>query len=115
MSAATVPPATLQADSAGCALMGLAGGIVSAESADYVENKTQFQLHTMLTEQRHKNTMNMSQTITKDAAVRKEEEELGWRRRRRKAEGGRPGRAGWRGTASPVGPGLKPVSPCLTD
>lgn len=60
----------LQADSAGCALMGLAGGCASAESADYVEHKTQFQLHTMLTEQRHANTMNMSQTIAKDAAVR---------------------------------------------
>lgn len=35
----------------------------SAQSIDYVENKKQFQLHTLLTEQRHKKTWNLSFVI----------------------------------------------------
>ncbi len=44
----------------------------SAESRDYVENKKQFQLHTLLTEQRHPHTWNLSQEVEHStfAAVR---------------------------------------------
>jgi N-acetylmuramic acid 6-phosphate (MurNAc-6-P) etherase len=38
----------------------------SSESIDYVQNKTQFQLHTLLTEQRHQKTWNLSKRIQKD-------------------------------------------------
>lgn len=38
----------------------------SLESVDYVQNKTQFQLHTLLTEQRHPKTWNLSERIQKD-------------------------------------------------
>ena len=38
----------------------------SPESMDYVQNKTQFQLHTLLTEQRHSKTWNLSERIQKD-------------------------------------------------
>ncbi len=38
----------------------------SPESIDYVQNKTQFQLHTLLTEQRHPRTRNLSERIQKD-------------------------------------------------
>lgn len=40
--------------------------IPSEESIDYVQNKTQFQLHTLLTEQRHPETWNLSERIQKD-------------------------------------------------
>jgi N-acetylmuramic acid 6-phosphate etherase len=40
----------------------------SPESIDYVQNKTQFQLHTLLTEQRHPRTWNLSELIDKDIA-----------------------------------------------
>jgi N-acetylmuramic acid 6-phosphate etherase len=40
-----------------------------AESIDYVQNKTQFQLHTLLTEQRHPKTWNLSEQIAKDTAA----------------------------------------------
>jgi len=36
------------------------------QSRDYVENKTQFQLHTLLTEQRHPKTWNLSFVIKDD-------------------------------------------------
>jgi len=36
------------------------------ESVDYVQNKTQFQLHTLLTEQRHPQTWNLSERIKRD-------------------------------------------------
>ena len=36
------------------------------ESVDYVQNKTQFQLHTLLTEQRHPKTWNLSERIQND-------------------------------------------------
>ncbi len=38
----------------------------SSESIDYVKNKTQFQLHTLLTEQRHPKTWDLSKRIQKD-------------------------------------------------
>ena len=38
----------------------------SSESIDYVQNKTQFQLHTLLTEQRHQKTWNLSDRIQRD-------------------------------------------------
>jgi N-acetylmuramic acid 6-phosphate (MurNAc-6-P) etherase len=36
------------------------------ESVDYVQNKTQFQLHTLLTEQRHQKTWNLGERVQKD-------------------------------------------------
>jgi N-acetylmuramic acid 6-phosphate (MurNAc-6-P) etherase len=39
---------------------------LSPESVDYVQNKTQFQLHTLLTEQRHPKTWTLSERIQKD-------------------------------------------------
>jgi N-acetylmuramic acid 6-phosphate etherase len=50
-------------------LLQLLGLAVPAESADYVANKTQFQLHTLLTEQRHPKTWNLSGIIQKDTAA----------------------------------------------
>ncbi len=47
-------------------LLRLLGLEVSAESLDYVQNKTQFQLHTLLTEQRHPKTWNLSERIKTD-------------------------------------------------
>ena len=38
----------------------------SSESIDYVQNKTQFQLHTLLTEQRHPKTWDLGERIQKD-------------------------------------------------
>ena len=40
----------------------------SPESIDYVQNKTQFQLHTLLTEQRHPKTWNLGERTCRDAA-----------------------------------------------
>ncbi|MBC7363395.1 MAG: hypothetical protein H5U07_02475 [Candidatus Aminicenantes bacterium] len=47
-------------------LLKLLGLQVSEESLDYVQNKTQFQLHTLLTEQRHSKTMNLSERVQAD-------------------------------------------------
>jgi len=47
-------------------LLKLLGIYPSSESVDYVQNKTQFQLHTLLTEQRHPKTWNLSDRIQKD-------------------------------------------------
>lgn len=41
--------------------------IPSSQSTDFVENKKQFQLHTLLTEQRHKKTWNLSFVIKENA------------------------------------------------
>lgn len=41
----------------------------SSESIDYVKNKTQFQLHTLLTEQRHPKTWDLSERIQKDCEL----------------------------------------------
>ncbi|MGD2295071.1 MAG: hypothetical protein PVF22_04470, partial [Candidatus Aminicenantes bacterium] len=47
-------------------LLQLMGITPSPESADYIRNKTQFQLHTLLTEQRHSKTWDLSERIQKD-------------------------------------------------
>jgi N-acetylmuramic acid 6-phosphate etherase len=49
-------------------LLKLLGLSAAPESIDYVQNKTQFQLHTLLTEQRHPKTWNLSERILKDVA-----------------------------------------------
>ena len=41
----------------------------SAESTDYVQGKQQFQLHTLLTEQRHPQTMDLSRRIAADTVA----------------------------------------------
>ncbi len=41
----------------------------SAQSRDYLANKQQFQLHTLLTEQRHPATMDLSRVIRRDTAA----------------------------------------------
>ena len=46
-------------------LLRLLGITPSPESIDYVQHKTQFQLHTLLTEQRHPRTQNLSERIQK--------------------------------------------------
>jgi len=38
----------------------------SKESIDYVNNKTQYQLHTLITEQRHVKTWNFSEVVQKN-------------------------------------------------
>jgi len=47
-------------------LLRLLGLIPSSESLDYVQNKTQFQMHTLLTEQRHLKTWNLRDRIDQD-------------------------------------------------
>ena len=47
-------------------LLDLLGIVPSAESIDYIQDKTQFQLHTLLTEQRHRKTWSLSERIQKD-------------------------------------------------
>ena len=47
-------------------LLKLLGIEPSPESIDYVQNKTQFQLHTLLTEQRHQKTWYLSERVQKD-------------------------------------------------
>ncbi len=41
----------------------------SSQSLDYIENKAQFQLHTLLTEQRHPLTWDLSSVVKKDIAA----------------------------------------------
>jgi N-acetylmuramic acid 6-phosphate (MurNAc-6-P) etherase len=47
-------------------VLALLGITPSEESVDYVGTKTQFQLHTLLTEQRHRKTWDLSQRIGED-------------------------------------------------
>jgi N-acetylmuramic acid 6-phosphate etherase len=47
-------------------LLRFLGLIPSSESLDYVQNKTQFQMHTLLTEQRHPKTWNLRDRIDQD-------------------------------------------------
>ncbi|MFT4257419.1 MAG: hypothetical protein QM599_10740 [Pseudoxanthomonas sp.] len=47
----------------------LLGITPSGQSVDYVANKTQFQLHTLLTEQRHPQTMDLSRRIAGDTTA----------------------------------------------
>jgi N-acetylmuramic acid 6-phosphate etherase len=57
------------ADAAKGGLLKLLGIEPSAESVDYVLNKTQFQLHTLLTEQRHQKTWYLGERIREDTAA----------------------------------------------
>ena len=50
-------------------LLKLLGLQASPESIDYVQNKTQFQLHTLLTEQRHPKTWNLGERVRKDTTA----------------------------------------------
>jgi N-acetylmuramic acid 6-phosphate etherase len=49
-------------------MLGLLGVVASAESADYVDTKTQFQLQSLLTESRHPRTYGLSGAIGRDTA-----------------------------------------------
>ncbi|MCJ7618345.1 MAG: hypothetical protein MUO43_17590, partial [Desulfobacterales bacterium] len=49
-------------------ILSLLGIKPSAESMDYVYNKKPFQLHTLLTEQRHPKTMNLSCVIKENVS-----------------------------------------------
>ena len=49
-------------------ILSLLGIIPSAESKDYVHDKKQFQLHTLMTEQRHPKTMNLSYVIKENVS-----------------------------------------------
>ncbi len=53
----------------GASLLKLLGIAASPESIDYVQNRTQFQLHNLLTEQRHPKTWNLSEVLHKDVAA----------------------------------------------
>ena len=55
-----------QPDAAKGGLLKLLGIEPSAESIDYVQTKTQFQLHTLLTEQRHQKTWYLGERIRED-------------------------------------------------
>ena len=50
-------------------LLQLMGITPSLESVDYIRNKTQFQLHTLITEQRHSKTWDLSERIQKDSGA----------------------------------------------
>ena len=50
-------------------LLRFLGLVASPESIDYVVNKSQFQLHTLLTEQRHPKTWTLSEKIRTDTAA----------------------------------------------
>ena len=56
----------MQAGEATGGLLKLLGVEPAVESVDYVQNKTQFQLHTLLTEQRHQKTWYLGERIQKD-------------------------------------------------
>lgn len=58
-----------QAQAGEFGLLKLLGLEASAESIDYVQNKTQFQLHTLLTEQRHPKTWNLGERVRTDTAA----------------------------------------------
>jgi len=58
-----LPPQAGQAS-----LLRLLGMEASPESIDYVQNRIQFQLHNLLTEQRHPKTWNLSERLQKDVA-----------------------------------------------
>jgi N-acetylmuramic acid 6-phosphate etherase len=59
------PPAPVQTDAKG-GLLKLLGIEPSAESVDYVRTKTPFQLHTLLTEQRHPRTWHLGERVRED-------------------------------------------------
>ena len=71
-----------QAQDGEIGLLKLLGIEAPPESIDYVRNKTQFQLHTLLTEQRHPKTWNLSERIA-DGYGRRAENAVLRRRGRR--------------------------------
>ncbi|MBM3305409.1 MAG: hypothetical protein FJY79_05645, partial [Candidatus Aminicenantes bacterium] len=50
----------------GAGLLRLLGITPSAESVDYVRHKTPFQLHSLLTEQRHQKTWHLGERVRQD-------------------------------------------------
>mgnify|MGYP001111595302 CR=1 FL=1 len=68
VSLSTLSPGSPSSQEAEVGLLKLLDLSASPESIDYVQNKTQFQLHTLLTEQRHPKTWNLSERSQKDPA-----------------------------------------------
>jgi hypothetical protein len=70
-TAASVAPSSSATTTPGGSwdLLKVIGLTPSAESNDYVHTKSQFQLHNLVTEQRHPKTWNLSQTIAKSCQV----------------------------------------------
>jgi len=66
LNASTAPQGLPFQTEADAGLLRLLGITASPESIDYVVNRTQFQLHTLLTEQRHPKTWNLSEKIQTD-------------------------------------------------
>ncbi len=64
-----VPGLALDKPAADGDLLRLLAVTPSAQSQDYLRNKQQFQLHTLLTEQRHPETMDLSRRISGDTAA----------------------------------------------
>jgi len=60
--------ATQQPEQAEVSLLELLGITPSPESIDYIQDKTQFQLHTLITEQRHAKTWDLSERIQRNCA-----------------------------------------------
>ncbi len=59
---------TQQPEQAESSLLDLLGITPSPESIDYIQDKTQFQLHTLITEQRHAKTWDLSERIQRNCA-----------------------------------------------
>jgi N-acetylmuramic acid 6-phosphate etherase len=59
---------TQQPEQAEVSLLELLGITPSPESIDYIQDKTQFQLHTLITEQRHAKTWDLSERIQRNCA-----------------------------------------------
>jgi len=59
---------TQRSEQAVSSLLELLGITPSPESIDYIQDKTQFQLHTLITEQRHAKTWDLSERIQKNRA-----------------------------------------------
>ncbi|MDH5466198.1 MAG: hypothetical protein OEY25_02135 [Candidatus Aminicenantes bacterium] len=59
---------TQQPEQAESSLLELLGITPSPESIDYLQDKTQFQLHTLITEQRHAKTWDLSERIQRNCA-----------------------------------------------
>jgi N-acetylmuramic acid 6-phosphate etherase len=66
LNASTAPQGLTFQTEADAGLLRLLRISASPESIDYVVNRTQFQLHTLLTEQRHPKTWNLSEKIQND-------------------------------------------------
>lgn len=59
-------PSVQEEAGSGAGLLRLLGVTPSAESVDYVRNKTPFQLHSLLTEQRHQKTWHLGERVRQD-------------------------------------------------